>query len=76
LKTGALEKKSKLVEPLSEREKEILHLLATDLTVPEIAAHLHIAVSTVRSHVKSIYGKLDVHSRYEAVSKAKDLGVS
>jgi LuxR family maltose regulon positive regulatory protein len=62
-----------LLEPLSERELQVLRLLATDLTVPEIAEQLVISVSTVRSHVKSIYGKLGVHSRYEAVARATEL---
>ena len=67
--------KSLLVEPLSNREQQILRLLTTELTVPEIAEELVIGVSTVRSHIKSIYGKLDVHSRYKAVAKARELGL-
>jgi len=62
-----------LVEPLSEREMEVLRLLLTDLKVPEIAKELVIGASTVRSHIKSIYAKLNAHSRYEAVEKAKEL---
>jgi LuxR family maltose regulon positive regulatory protein len=62
-----------LIEPLSQRELEVLRLLASDLSAPEIAEELVIAVSTVRTHVKRIYGKLDVHSRYEAVERAKTL---
>jgi LuxR family maltose regulon positive regulatory protein len=65
-------KTTEITEPLSDREMEVLHLLVTDLTVPEIAEKLYISVSTVRSHVKNIYNKLDAHSRFEAVSKAKD----
>jgi LuxR family maltose regulon positive regulatory protein len=64
---------SPLIEPLSERELEVLRLLAQDLTSPQIARELVIAVSTVRSHLKSIYRKLDAHSRYEAVERAKAL---
>jgi LuxR family maltose regulon positive regulatory protein len=64
-----------LIEPLSEREIQVLRLLAAELSGPEIAEELVIAVSTVRSHVKSIYAKLDVHSRYEAVQRAKVLGL-
>ena len=41
----------------------------------EIAEELVIAASTVRSHIKHIYGKLDAHSRYEAVGRAKELGL-
>jgi LuxR family maltose regulon positive regulatory protein len=61
------------VDPLSDRELEVLRLLAADLTGPEIASELTIALSTVRSHIKKIYEKLDVHSRYEAVYRAKEL---
>lgn len=64
-----------LSESLSEREIEVLRLLESDLPVPEIAGHLHIAISTLRTHIRNIYSKLDVHSRYEAVSKAKDLNL-
>jgi LuxR family maltose regulon positive regulatory protein len=60
-----------LIEPLTPREKQVLKMLATDLTLPEIAQELVIADSTVRSHVKSIYRKLDVHSRHEAVLRSK-----
>jgi LuxR family maltose regulon positive regulatory protein len=63
------------VEPLSERELEVLRLLATGLSNPEIADELYIAVSTVRSHCKNIYGKLDVHRRWDAVQRGQDLGL-
>jgi len=56
---------------LTTREREVLELLDTDLTIPEIAAQLIISVSTARTHIKRIYSKLDVHSRFEAVTKAK-----
>ncbi len=61
-----------LLDPLSEREIEVLRLLAADLSSPEIADELTIAVSTVRSHIKNIYSKLNAHSRYEAVVRAKE----
>jgi LuxR family maltose regulon positive regulatory protein len=64
-----------LVEPLSERERDVLRLLATDLDGPGIAAELVVGLSTVRSHTKSIYGKLGVHSRRAAVRRAQDLGI-
>jgi LuxR family maltose regulon positive regulatory protein len=63
------------IEPLSDRELEVLRLLGSNLAIREIADELYIAVSTVRSHVKSIYGKLDVHSRMEAVARAQELGL-
>jgi LuxR family maltose regulon positive regulatory protein len=64
-----------LIEPLSEREMEVLRLLSAGLSNPEIAEQLYIAVSTVRSHCKSIYGKLDVHKRWDAVHRAQELGL-
>jgi LuxR family maltose regulon positive regulatory protein len=62
-----------LVEPLSERELEVLRLLDTSLSVPEIAERLVVSASTVRSHVKSIYGKLGVHNRLQALEYAREL---
>ena len=67
--------KSEMVEPLSERELEVLRLLATELSSTDIAQELVVSVNTVRSHIKSIYSKLDVHSRYEAVARAKGLNL-
>lgn len=63
------------IEPLTEREVEVLRLLDSSLSVPEIADELYIAASTVRSHTRSIYAKLDVHGRIEAVYRAKELGL-
>ena len=51
----------------------MLRLLTTSLSTPEIAQELVISVHTVRSHVKSIYRKLDVHQRRDAVQRAKEL---
>jgi LuxR family maltose regulon positive regulatory protein len=64
-----------LVEPLTERELQVLRLLRTDLSAKEIADELFVAISTVRSHIKRIYSKLDVHTRLEAISAARDLGL-
>jgi LuxR family maltose regulon positive regulatory protein len=64
-----------LVEPLSERELQVLRLMDSELSSPEIADELIIAVSTVRSHIKNIYSKLGVHSRYEAVEKARQMNL-
>jgi LuxR family maltose regulon positive regulatory protein len=66
---------SPLVDPLSDRELEVLRLLNTDLSAPEIADELVVSANTVRTHIKRIYSKLDVHSRYEAVARAKELGL-
>lgn len=62
-----------LVEPLSEREMEVLRLLDTSLSVPEIADRLVVSPSTVRSHVKSVYGKLGAHNRLQALEYAREL---
>ena len=62
-----------LVEPLSARELEVLRLLATDLSGPEIADHLVVSLNTVRSHTKAIFAKLGVNSRRAAVRRASEL---
>lgn len=67
--------KATLVEPLSERELDVLRLFGTDLSGPEIAGELVIALSTVRTHTKSIYSKLNVNSRRAAVKRAAELGL-
>jgi LuxR family maltose regulon positive regulatory protein len=65
-----------LIEPLSQRELEILRLFKTELSGPEIARELVIALSTVRTHTKSIFGKLNVNDRRAAVKRAAELGLS
>jgi DNA-binding CsgD family transcriptional regulator len=60
---------------LSAREQAVLKLLAAGHTNKEIAQELFIALGTVKAHVASVYRKLDVHSRAEAVSRARDLGL-
>ncbi len=64
-----------LVEPLSTRELDVLRLLQTELTGPEIADRLVVALSTVRTHTKGIYGKLGVSNRRAAVRRAAELGL-
>ena len=64
-----------LIEPLSERELEILHLVALGLTNRQISERLFITVSTVKGHNQRIYGKLQVQRRTEAVARARDLGL-
>jgi ATP/maltotriose-dependent transcriptional regulator MalT len=66
---------SPLVEPLSDRELEVLQLLSDVQTNQEIARTLCISINTVKSHLKNIYGKLGVRSRRQATAKAKDLGL-
>ncbi len=64
-----------LVETLSERELDVLLLLATDLDGPDIARRLFVSVNTMRTHTRSIYAKLGVNSRRAAVSRADELGL-
>jgi LuxR family maltose regulon positive regulatory protein len=64
-----------LTEPLSQRELEVLRLFQTELTGPEIASELVIALSTLRSHTKGIYSKLNVNTRRAAVKRAAELGL-
>ncbi len=62
-----------LVEPLSERELNVLRLLATELTGPEIANELVISLNTLRTHTRNIYDKLGVHNRQAAILRADEL---
>ena len=64
-----------LIEALSQRELDILRLFKTELSGPEIAQELVIALSTVRTHTKSIFSKLNVNSRRAAVKRAIELGL-
>ncbi|MCG3207668.1 MAG: HTH-type transcriptional regulator MalT [Anaerolineae bacterium] len=64
-----------LIEPLSQRELELLRLFKTELSGPEIARELVVALSTVRTHTKSIYSKLNVNNRRAAVNRAIELGL-
>lgn len=64
-----------LIEPLSERELDVLRLLNTDLSGPEIARKLIVSLNTVRTHTKSIYSKLGVNNRWAAVRRAEELGL-
>jgi len=64
-----------LIEPLSQRELEILRLFKTEMSGPEIAHELVIALSTVRTHTKSIFSKLNVNDRRAAVKRAAELGL-
>lgn len=64
-----------LVKPLTERERQILVRLNSGHSPDEISVDLSVSTSTVRSHIKRVYAKLDVHSRYEAVDRAQELGL-
>ncbi len=61
------------LEPLTPRELEVLRLLPSGLTAEELAQELIISVHTVRSHLKSIYAKMGVHSRHEAVARSAEM---
>ena len=64
-----------LIEPLTERELTVLSLLAQGLSNREIARALFLSPNTVRAHTYNIYGKLDVHSRGQAVARGRELGL-
>ncbi|MDD2858969.1 MAG: LuxR C-terminal-related transcriptional regulator [Candidatus Nanopelagicales bacterium] len=64
-----------LIDPLSERELEVLRLLSTDLAGPAIARQLFISLNTLRTHTRSIFIKLDVNSRRAAVTRARELSL-
>ncbi|MEM7118160.1 MAG: LuxR C-terminal-related transcriptional regulator [Chloroflexota bacterium] len=64
-----------LLSPLTDRELTTLRYLSTELSIPGIAEQLIVAPSTVRTYVKNIYSKLDVHSRMEAVNRGRALGL-
>ena len=64
-----------LIEPLSDRELDVLRLLASDLDGPDIARELRVSLNTLRTHTKSIYAKLGVNSRRAAVRQAAELNL-
>jgi LuxR family maltose regulon positive regulatory protein len=66
---------SGLDEPLTDSETRVLRYLPTHLTAPEIANDLYLSVNTVSTHTRHLYAKLGVHSRQEAVDRARVLGL-
>jgi LuxR family transcriptional regulator, maltose regulon positive regulatory protein len=62
-----------LIDPLSERELEVLRLLASGLPPAEVAKRLYLSPFTLKAHTQNIYTKLGVHSRIEAINKAREL---
>ncbi len=74
--TGATAAEPALIEPLSDRELDVLRLLATDLGGPDIARELVVSLHTVRTHTQHIYAKLGVNNRRAAVRRATELGLT
>jgi LuxR family maltose regulon positive regulatory protein len=66
---------SELIEPLSEREIEVLVLIAEGLTNQEISSRLYVTLNTVKTHTRQIYAKLGVHTRTQAVARGRALGL-
>ncbi len=66
---------SLLADPLSESEIRVLRYLLTNLSAPEIARELSVSVTTVRTHIRHVFAKLDAHRRTEAVEQARTLGL-
>lgn len=64
-----------LAEPLTDRELEVLRLLADGLSNGEIAQRLYLSPNTLKAHTQNIYSKMDVHSRVQVVNKARELGL-
>jgi LuxR family maltose regulon positive regulatory protein len=64
-----------LIEPLSRREGEVLQLLAQGLSTQQIASRLVLALATIKGHIRSIFSKLQVQRRTEAVARARELGL-
>jgi LuxR family maltose regulon positive regulatory protein len=69
----AVPTRTDLVEPLSERELEVLRLVAAGLSNREIAGKLILSLGTIKTHIHNIYGKLDVRNRAQAVDRAREL---
>ncbi len=72
-KSAIIHQKSDMIEPLSERELEVLNLLRSDLSGPEIARQLIVSLHTLRTHTNNIYKKLGVNNRRAAVRRAEEL---
>ena len=72
---AAAEPQQPLVDPLSQRELQVLRLLDSELTGPEIARELYVTLNTLRTHTKRIFTKLDVTTRAAAVRRAHERGL-
>jgi len=65
-----------LVEPLTERERDVLRLMAAGLSNPEIGQELYLSLNTIKTHIRGIYGKLGVNNRTQAANRARELGLA
>ena len=72
---AALESNKQLIEPLSQRELEVLNLIDNGLANKEIALKLSLAPATVKAHIRNLYGKIEAKSRTEALLKARKFGL-
>ncbi|MFN2285821.1 MAG: response regulator transcription factor, partial [Anaerolineae bacterium] len=66
---------SELLEPLSDREMEVLRLIAANMSNRNIADTLVVSLNTVKTHIRRLYGKLSVGSRLEAIERGRELGL-
>ena len=74
-RTAGTKHSEPLKEPLSDSELRVLRYLPTNLQAPEIAAELFVSVNTIRTHMRHVYAKLGVHTRADAVERARELGL-
>ena len=73
LQSAILQPPAPMVEPLSERELEVLKLLRSEFNGPEIAQQLIVSLNTLRTHTKNIFNKLGVNNRRSAIRRAEEL---
>jgi LuxR family maltose regulon positive regulatory protein len=64
-----------LLDELSAAELRVIRYLPSNLRAPEVASELFVSTNTIRTHLRHIYAKLDVHNRAEAVARARELGL-
>ena len=70
---SSIKNQTDMIEPLSERELEVLKLLRSELSGPEIAQQLIVSLNTLRTHTKNIFNKLGVNNRRAAIRRAEEL---
>ncbi len=74
-RTNSVPAPSSLIEPLSQRELEVLQLICQGLSNHEICKQLYLALDTVKGHNRRIFEKLQVHRRTEAIARAREFGL-